>query len=213
MFRFCMILAGMFLALSSGPSDAQTRGGYDPRSWSFDAESGTVSPSQEGPSGPLGQAPASGDYAVEAARVVSFNEQQPAGTIIVETGQRALYYVLGEGRAIRYSVGVGREGFAWSGTDRVSAKREWPDWHPPEDMRKREAANGRVLPSKVAGGPNNPLGARALYIGSTLYRVHGTNEPWTVGTANSSGCIRMTNTDVINLYQRVKIGARVVVRH
>ncbi len=132
---------------------------------------------------------------------------------MINTTERRLYYLLGDGKALRYAVGVGREGLEWSGRDTISSKRDWPDWRPPAEMRTREASKGRFLPARVAGGPNNPLGARALYIGNTLYRVHGTNQPWTVGQANSSGCIRMTNEDVIDLYDRVKIGAQIIVRH
>jgi lipoprotein-anchoring transpeptidase ErfK/SrfK len=140
--------------------------------------------------------------------VVSFSENQPAGTIIISTKQRRLYYVMGGGKAIRYAIAVGKEGYSWSGTSTVSSKRAWPDWNPPADMRQRRPD----LPVHMAGGPNNPLGARALYLGDTLYRIHGTNEPWYMGTARSSGCIRMTNDDVIDLYDRTKIGATVIVR-
>jgi lipoprotein-anchoring transpeptidase ErfK/SrfK len=140
--------------------------------------------------------------------IVSFNEKHAPGTIIISTSQRRLYYVLGDGKAIRYAIAVGKEGYAWAGTSTVSAKREWPDWNPPAEMRKRRPD----LPVHMAGGPNNPLGARALYLGQTLYRIHGTNEPWYMGTARSSGCIRMTNDDVIDLYNRTKLGATVIVR-
>ncbi|HVT54645.1 MAG TPA: L,D-transpeptidase [Xanthobacteraceae bacterium] len=140
--------------------------------------------------------------------VVSFHEKHAPGTIIISTSQRRLYYVLGDGKAIRYAIAVGKEGYAWSGTNTVSQKREWPDWTPTADMRKRDPK----LPVHMAGGPNNPLGARALYLGNTLYRIHGTNEPWYMGTARSSGCIRMTNDDVIDLYNRTKLGATVIVR-
>jgi lipoprotein-anchoring transpeptidase ErfK/SrfK len=132
-------------------------------------------------------------------------------TIIVSTSERRLYYTLGNGRAIKYAVGVGREGFTWAGTDRISRKAEWPGWTPPPRMIKREAAQGRILPAFMPGGPNNPLGARALYIGGTLYRIHGTNQPSTIGQAMSSGCIRMANDDVIHLYDQVNVGTRVVV--
>jgi lipoprotein-anchoring transpeptidase ErfK/SrfK len=140
--------------------------------------------------------------------VVSFHEKHAPGTIIISTSQRRLYYVLGDGTAIRYAIAVGKEGYAWSGTNTVSQKREWPDWTPTADMRKRDPK----LPVHMAGGPNNPLGARALYLGNTLYRIHGNNEPWYMGTARSSGCIRMTNEDVIDLYNRTKLGATVIVR-
>jgi lipoprotein-anchoring transpeptidase ErfK/SrfK len=140
--------------------------------------------------------------------VVSFSEKQPPGTIIVSTGQRRLYYVMGDGKALRYAIAVGKEGYAWSGTSTISSKREWPGWTPPADMRKRKPE----LPAFMPGGKDNPLGARALYLGDTLYRIHGTNEPWYMGSAQSSGCIRMTNDDVIDLYGRAKIGATVIVR-
>ena len=140
--------------------------------------------------------------------VVSFSENLPSGSIVISTSQRRLYYVMGGGKALRYAIAVGKEGYAWSGTSTVSSKRVWPDWNPPADMRQRRPD----LPVHMAGGPNNPLGARALYLGDTLYRIHGTNEPWYLGTARSSGCIRMTNDDVIDLYDRTKIGATVIVR-
>lgn len=144
---------------------------------------------------------------------IAFKEGYPAGTIIIDTSDRRLYHVLGNGKAMRYGVGVGRDGFEWSGTNRVSRKAEWPSWTPPEVMIKREAAKGRILPRYMEGGPNNPMGARALYIGSTIYRIHGTNEPWSIGQAMSSGCIRMANDDVRHLYERVSVGNRVIVRH
>jgi lipoprotein-anchoring transpeptidase ErfK/SrfK len=129
------------------------------------------------------------------------------GTIVVSTSKRRLYYVLGGGQAIQYGVGVGREGFSWSGTKTVTMKREWPDWRPPAQMLRRRPD----LPRYMAGGMDNPLGARALYLGSSLYRIHGSNEPDTIGAAVSSGCIRMTNRDVTDLYDRVKVGTKVVV--
>jgi lipoprotein-anchoring transpeptidase ErfK/SrfK len=140
--------------------------------------------------------------------VVSYSENLPAGTIVISTGQRRLYYVMGGGKAIRYAIAVGKEGYSWSGTSTISSKREWPSWTPPADMRKRKPE----LPAFMPGGKDNPLGARALYLGDTLYRIHGTNEPWYMGTAQSSGCIRMTNEDVIDLYDRTKINAMVIVR-
>jgi lipoprotein-anchoring transpeptidase ErfK/SrfK len=140
-------------------------------------------------------------------QIVEIASNEPAGTIIVMTRKKFLYYVLGDGTAIRYGIGTARDGFEWSGTHRVTAKREWPGWTPPAEMKKRKPE----LPDYMPGGINNPLGARALYIGSTLYRIHGTNEPWTIGQDVSSGCIRMVNDDVIDLYERVKIGAKVIV--
>jgi lipoprotein-anchoring transpeptidase ErfK/SrfK len=133
------------------------------------------------------------------------------GSIVVHTDQRSLYYIVSGDTAIRYPVGVGREGFQWSGSARISAKKKWPGWTPPDEMIMREARKGRILPSYMPGGPNNPLGARALYIGSSLYRIHGTNDPSTIGRAISSGCIRMMNEHVTDLYNRVSIGAKVYV--
>ncbi|MGE0060695.1 MAG: L,D-transpeptidase family protein [Xanthobacteraceae bacterium] len=138
---------------------------------------------------------------------VAYQGKEDAGTIVIDTPNRFLYLVEGNGRARRYGIGVGRPGFTWSGTHAVTAKREWPDWTPPEEMLQRQP----YLPRHMDGGPNNPLGARALYLGSTLYRIHGSNEPWTIGQMVSSGCIRMRNEDVIDLYGRVKVGTKVVV--
>jgi lipoprotein-anchoring transpeptidase ErfK/SrfK len=132
-------------------------------------------------------------------------------TIVVDTAERRLYLVMDDGRAMKYGIGVGRDGFTWSGSDKISRKAEWPSWSPPEVMIRREAAKGRKLPTYMAGGPGNPLGARALYIGSRIYRIHGTSEPWTIGQAVSSGCIRLTNDDIIDLYDRVDVGTKVVV--
>ncbi len=141
-------------------------------------------------------------------KTISYDGKYRPGTIIVNTKERRLYYVMDNGKAVKYGIGVGRPGFQWSGTHRVTRKAEWPGWTPPPAMRKRQPG----LPHYMEGGPNNPLGARALYIGSTVYRIHGSNEPWTIGNAVSSGCIRMTNDDVIDLYGRVKVGSRVVVQ-
>jgi len=138
---------------------------------------------------------------------VAYETKEPAGTVVIDTRTRYLYLVLGNGRALRYGVGVGRPGFSWKGVKTVSAKKEWPDWRPPAEMRLRQP----YLPVHMPGGPNNPLGARALYLGSSLYRIHGSNEPHTIGSAVSSGCFRMRNQDVIDLYNRVRVGARVVV--
>jgi lipoprotein-anchoring transpeptidase ErfK/SrfK len=142
-----------------------------------------------------------------ARQVVEVSYSQPAGTIIVDTGNHFLYLLMGDGQALRYGIGVARAGFEWGGTHRITNKREWPGWTPPAAMRKRVPG----LPAYMPGGPNNPLGARALYIGSTLYRIHGTNEPWSIGQNVSSGCIRMLNDDVIDLYERVRVGAKVIV--
>ncbi|HMO28718.1 L,D-transpeptidase [Enterovirga sp.] len=140
--------------------------------------------------------------------VVSFSARYAPGTIVVAASERRLYYVLGNGQAIRYGVGVGRPGFEWSGTKTISRKAEWPSWTPPAQMLRRRPD----LPRHMKGGVANPLGARALYLGSSLYRIHGSNEPDTIGQAVSSGCIRMLNEDVIDLYDRVHVGTRVVVQ-
>jgi lipoprotein-anchoring transpeptidase ErfK/SrfK len=138
---------------------------------------------------------------------VDYHGKEGAGTIIVDTPNKFLFLVQGDGRALRYGIGVGRPGFTWSGVKQISAKKEWPDWTPPPEMLARRPD----LPRHMEGGPQNPLGARAMYLGSSLYRIHGSNEPWTIGTNVSSGCIRMRNEDVIDLYGRVNVGARVIV--
>lgn len=138
---------------------------------------------------------------------VDYSSSETPGTIIIETRRRFLYLVLANGKALRYGIGVGRSGFTWKGSQRISRKAEWPDWHPPAEMLERQPD----LPEFMEGGPNNPLGARALYLGATEYRIHGTAQPWTIGQAVSSGCIRLTNEDVIDLYGRAKVGAKVVV--
>jgi len=143
-------------------------------------------------------------------QTVSFDDPRyTPGSIVIRTPERALYLVLPEGEAIRYRVGVGREGFQWSGSSRIVAKKEWPAWSPPSQMIAREAEKGVIIPPYMEGGPRNPLGARALYIGGTLYRIHGTNNARSIGGAVSSGCIRLLNADVIDLYKRVRIGAAV----
>ncbi len=142
---------------------------------------------------------------------VQYDSRYPTGTIVVDTKQKYLYLVLSDGMARRYGVGVGKDGFGWTGSHKITNKREWPDWRPPAEMIEREREQGRELPVHMVGGPLNPLGARALYLGSTLYRIHGTNAPWTIGQSVSSGCIRMRNEDVIDLYDRVKVGTNVVV--
>jgi lipoprotein-anchoring transpeptidase ErfK/SrfK len=139
---------------------------------------------------------------------VRYDGRYGAGTIVISTSERRMYYVLGNGQAIRYGIGVGRPGFEWGGAQTITMKREWPDWRPPSQMLKRRPDLPRYMP----GGPDNPLGARALYLGSTLYRIHGSNEPETIGQAVSSGCIRMLNDDVVDLYERVRVGTRVVVQ-
>ena len=143
--------------------------------------------------------------------IVSYSSKHRAGTIVINTSQRFLYLIQGDGTARRYGVGVGKTGFQWSGTHNITRRAQWPTWRPPAEMRARERKKGRELPVMMEGGPKNPLGARALYIGSTLYRIHGTTQPWSIGKAVSSGCIRMRNEDVIDLYERVKVGTKVVV--
>jgi lipoprotein-anchoring transpeptidase ErfK/SrfK len=138
---------------------------------------------------------------------VEYHGKESPGTIVIDTPNKFLFLIEGNGRALRYGIGVGRPGFAWSGVKTISAKREWPDWTPPPEMLARRPD----LPRHMAGGPENPLGARAMYLGSSLYRIHGSNEPWTIGTNVSSGCIRMRNQDVIDLYDRVNVGTKVVV--
>ncbi|WP_425339938.1 L,D-transpeptidase [Methylobacterium variabile] len=140
-------------------------------------------------------------------QTIGWNSPYKPGTVVISTSQRRLYYILPNQEAVQYGVGVGREGFSWAGTKTVTMKKEWPAWRPPEQMLKRRPD----LPRYMAGGNDNPLGARALYLGSSLYRIHGSNEPETIGAAVSSGCIRMTNRDVIDLYDRVKVGTKVVV--
>lgn len=144
---------------------------------------------------------------VGTAREVAFETQRLPGSIVISTSRRELHFVTGNGRAIQYRIAVGKDGFAWAGEEKVTRKAMWPDWRPPAEMRKRRPG----LPALVEGGPNNPLGARAIYLGSTLYRIHGSNEPGTIGQAVSSGCIRLSNEDVIDLYERVRLGASVVV--
>jgi len=144
-------------------------------------------------------------------QIVEYDSAYKPGTLIIDTQARFLYLIEEPGKARRYGVGVGRPGFEWAGEHKVTRKAEWPGWTPPPEMRAREAANGKNLPEYMAGGPENPLGARALYLGDSMYRIHGTNQPWSIGKAVSSGCIRMRNEDVIDLYERVGVGAKVIV--
>lgn len=193
------------LALSSGSASAQTLG-YLP------AQPPAYAQDQNYDQDDLNEAPQAADEDAQLSdrlrkQIVSFDRTEPAGTIVIDTNNTYLYYVLGNGRAIRYGVGVGREGFTWSGVQSVSRKAEWPDWRPPAEMIARQP----YLPRFVAGGPGNPLGARAMYLGSSQYRIHGTNDPSTIGKFVSSGCIRMTNEDVTDLFSRVNVGAKVVV--
>jgi lipoprotein-anchoring transpeptidase ErfK/SrfK len=140
-------------------------------------------------------------------KVVPYPSQDKPGTIVIDTEGRHLYLIMPDQRALRYGVGVGRPGFEWAGVHHITRMAEWPDWTPPDEMLKRQPG----IPHHMDGGPDNPLGARALYLGSTLYRIHGSNEPWTIGHAVSSGCIRMRNQDIMDLYQRVRVGNKVIV--
>lgn len=202
--------AKLLLCLGATSAAAQN-GGYNPSTWTFDSENGVLV--QPGAPAPTDVPAENREWAEIPKRVVVYAGGEAPGTIIVDTSARHLDLVLTGKKALRYAVGVGRDGFAWSGRNRVSAKKQWPDWRPPAEMIARARAEGRDMQAFVPGGHNNPLGARALYIGSTLYRIHGTNEPWTVGTATSSGCIRLTNEDVADLYERVPVGANVIVRN
>lgn len=152
------------------------------------------------------------NYTPIKRQIVRYDGPYEPNTIVVDTSERRLYYVFEEGKAWKYGVGVGREGFTWTGTNKVTRKAEWPGWTPPPEMIAREKARGVTLPAYMEGGEDNPLGARALYIGSTIYRIHGSNQPWTIGHAVSSGCIRMVNDDVIHLYNMIKVGTKVVVK-
>ncbi|HUG60772.1 MAG TPA: L,D-transpeptidase [Methylomirabilota bacterium] len=144
-----------------------------------------------------------------ARQLVFFRTNEKPGTVVIHTSERFLYLVLGDSRALRYGIGVGREGFQWAGLHKISRKAEWPDWYPPPEMIERQP----YLPRFMAGGPGNPMGSRALYLGSTVYRIHGTNQPETIGQSISSGCFRLANGDVIDLFERVPIGTKVIVRH
>jgi lipoprotein-anchoring transpeptidase ErfK/SrfK len=206
---------------SRAPADPAYQGRADDL-WRPDrrppGEIGIARPGEPGPGRPpqVAALPPADQPEVGAARempshlkrqVVEYRTREPAGTIIIDTANTYLYLVLGNGQAMRYGIGVGREGFTWSGRERVSRMAEWPDWHPPADMIERQP----YLPRFMAGGEANPLGARALYLGKTLYRIHGTNQPSTIGTFVSSGCIRLLNADIEDLYQRVTVGSQVVV--
>ncbi|WP_027685851.1 L,D-transpeptidase [Rhizobium leguminosarum] len=144
-------------------------------------------------------------------QMVDYDTTEKPGTIVIDTNNRFLYLVMQGGKARRYGVGVGKPGFEWAGAHKITRKTEWPDWTPPSEMISREAAKGHYLPARMDGGAENPLGARAMYLGSTLYRIHGTNAPWSIGSAVSSGCIRLRNEDVVDLYDRVSVGTRVIV--
>src|SRR6478672_7449810 len=168
---------------------------------------GTLLPEVMQPPGQQSETPYGQESPALRRQVVSYASDEPSGTIVIDTTHAFLYLTLGSGKAIRYGIGVGRAGFTWSGIETISRKTEWPDWIPPAEMIARQP----YLPRWVGGGPGNPLGARALYLGNTDYRIHGTNDPASIGTQVSSGCIRMRNADVIDLYGRVSIGTKVVV--
>jgi lipoprotein-anchoring transpeptidase ErfK/SrfK len=204
-----VVLAGALLmapALFSGAASAQVLSYAPSPQGSFSSDDVALAPSEPALTNPGDRS--SGALPERLRRtVVAFNTREAPGTVIIDTGNTALYYVLGQNRAIRYGVGVGREGFTWSGTQTITRKAEWPDWHPPSQMIARQP----YLPRFMAGGPGNPLGARAMYLGSSEYRIHGTNDPSTIGKFVSSGCIRLTNEDVADLFSRVDVGTRVVV--
>lgn len=148
-----------------------------------------------------------------ARKKINFDENVAVGTIVIDTSDRRLYHVVGSGKAMAYGIGVGRDGFQWSGKKTITRKAEWPGWTPPAVMRARVLReDGRKLPAFMPGGPENPLGARAMYLGSSIYRIHGTNQPWTIGQAMSSGCFRMANDDVTHLYNEVAVGTKVIIR-
>jgi lipoprotein-anchoring transpeptidase ErfK/SrfK len=175
------------------------------------AFAGSTAPSQDSVNIVPASAPAPGstvENGFKRGKIVSYNSQAAAGSIIINTKENRLYFILGEGKAVMYRVATAKRGFEWKGTHQVSAKTKWPSWRPPASMRARHPE----LPRFMAGGPENPLGARAMYLGSSIYRIHGTNAPESIGKAASSGCIRMLNQDVTELYNHVKIGATVIVR-
>ncbi len=191
-------LAALIATLSFGVAQADPMFAYAPAQ------------SQMGPQYPVETVAPDQDAQLDPRfqrQIVNFSTQEKPGTIIIDTPNTFLYYVLGNGKAIRYGIGVGREGFTWSGVEHVARKAEWPDWRPPSEMIARQP----YLPRFTAGGPGNPLGARAMYLGGTEYRIHGTNDPSTIGKDVSSGCIRLTNEDVKDLYARVQVGAKVIV--
>ncbi|UYN99474.1 MAG: L,D-transpeptidase [Devosia sp.] len=200
--RLLAILAALPLLILAPRSQAET---FAP-GWRFAPPPGVTVSSGQPRHGLALQANAQ-VHPVYLRQIVSYPTSERSGTVVVDTRAHFLYFVLGDGRALRYGIGVARSGFEWAGTHRVTRKAEWPSWTPPAEMRKRQPG----LPVRMEGGPSNPLGARALYLGSTLYRIHGTNEPWSIGQNVSSGCIRMTNDDVIDLYARVQINSKVVV--
>jgi len=202
--RVGVLAIGLLVAMLSGPDGAQAQDRRDPVRETVDQVGVAIGNAFRSFGDDLGQI-----FRGQTRRTVDIDRKYRPGTIVVRTRERKLYYVTERGQALRYGVGVGREGFEWGGTARISRKAEWPDWRPPREMLERQPG----LPTYMPGGPDNPLGARALYIGDTLYRIHGTREAHTIGAAVSSGCIRMLNNDVIDLYDRVKVGAQVYVYH
>lgn len=199
--RIKIIVAAALVAATAGATTAEAKTKQNFSATNFNASSSGSSKSRSIFRG----------YGYTGKQTVSFKRKLPKGTILIKTGERRLYYVLGGGKAIKYGVGVGRRGFSWRGRKRIVRKAEWPSWTPPASMRARERKRGRILPVTMKGGINNPLGARAMYLGGTLYRIHGTNAAHTIGGAVSSGCIRMLNSEVKDLYARVRIGTRVIV--
>ena len=194
-----VLLCGLWLvAAASGPAAAQSGPGASTPTLDIGDEPGRISTEEA--------VITDGPY---ARQVVFFRSSEPPGTLVIHTSERFVYLVQGNNRALRYGIGVGREGFQWSGLVKISRKAEWPDWRPPPEMIARQP----YLPRFMAGGPGNPMGSRALYLGSTVFRIHGTNQPETIGYAISSGCFRLANGDIIDLYERVPVGTKVVVRH
>ncbi|MFW6077576.1 MAG: L,D-transpeptidase [Hyphomicrobiales bacterium] len=207
----CVLVIWMVALLSPDVSAGQAQVSYNFSGSSF---SGPARPSASASFIPAAFAAPSrggGFSGYSGKRIVEFSRDLVPGSVLIKTAERKLYFVLEGGKAIQYGVGVGREGFTWRGQKRISRKAEWPGWTPPARMIARERAKGVILPAHMPGGPNNPLGARALYLGGSLYRIHGTNQPQTIGHAVSSGCIRMLNDEVVDLHDRVKTGALVVV--
>lgn len=193
--KICLAAIAAVAVLSSLPARAE-----DPVLSALRQAAETADPS-------LKPKPAASSFSRIPREIVDYETRERPGTIVIDSPQRRLYLVLEGGKAVRYGVGVGRPGFEWGGIKAVTRKAEWPDWTPPAQMLRRRPD----LPRFMAGGPNNPLGARAMYLGSSLYRIHGSNEPRTIGQAVSSGCIRMTNEDVVDLYDRVRVGSKVVI--
>ena len=195
--KIALLAATMGAAFAAAPAHAQTFAFLNPQAPAPQAEQQVMVDEEA-------------DGAIDprlVRQIVDYRTTEAAGTIVVDTPNTYLYYVLGNGKAVRYGIGVGREGFTWTGVKQVARKAEWPDWYPPQEMIERQP----YLPRMTAGGPGNPLGARAMYLGGTVYRIHGTNNPATIGKQVSSGCIRLTNDDVADLYERVKVGTKVVV--